>query len=363
MPIITNQTVANPDLAYGLTGGIVPQSIDAAIPVEWVGNIISRLKIIQVAGFIPVSPCVSDECRDFNDICYQNVVLATLSGDDKLENDKSAFLFEAPLFKRGSTLSDSNLTFHLQENIDDIWYDIATLNNNAYGTYYAFQSFVIDYWKGYLIDWSKVLNLQGEGTYRFKVLASYYGESLCYASEAFVLKTYTCDRADCTVRFEATVKGGKLGSIDDPNKLFSFCKNTMTTTAAGSVTITTSISWYDSIRLPGFFGNEKSTYEKLSVEYANGQINNIRNKTLQRYEWLSGLLPKYIHDRLKAYGFMADELLVSDYNEHNADYDIKKKAVFIDSGYEPNHNPHTRLANVKAEFVEAIQNVIRSKCC
>jgi hypothetical protein len=175
-------------------------------------------------------------------------------------------------------------------------------------------------------------------------------------SEPFCLKEWSCSGTDVTVRWESKITGGRIGSITDDQRVFDFCcQNPLNGISA--------VTWYDSIRVYGFFGKEKTEYERLLIEYQNGEVVQVRNEAIQKFEYESALQPKWVHDRLKAYGLMADTLLVSDYNWNNADYEVDQKGVVCDGSYEPDYNENTRYSNVKVQFKERIQNVIRDKCC
>ena len=116
------------------------------------------------------------------------------------------------------------------------------------------------------------------------------------------------------------------------------------------------------LRVPGFFGYEKTEYEREDIEYENGLQVKVRDEAVQKYTWISGRLPKYIHDQIKIYFLMADKLMVSDYCKNNSDYYINQKEVIADGNYAPEYKITSRLARVTVEFKDRYQNVIKTIC-
>jgi len=322
------------------TATYLPTPIYAdATPVRPIGEQIS-----QVVGLVPLGTCDDEECRSFNERLYINTVLGDLTETDPYYNDTSTFLIS---FSGWYSLTYTT-TIVLQEYAGGSWGNVATLNNNDYGTLIPYNTYTnFPQYSGYVIAWRKVLNLQGEGIFRIKftIVGGYL--DMCAVSEAFCLKEWTCEHAKNTVKFEMTLNGGVIGSTTNPAVLFNLCEITHT----------------DSIRFEGFFGYEKANYERKNIEYNNGIIYKVRDEVIKIMELQTGRLPKWLHDRFKAYALMADTLLVSDYNYNNPDYSIKRKGVVCDGGYEPERVQYSRLAKVRVQFKESQQNLIRKRCC
>lgn len=132
------------------------------------------------------------------------------------------------------------------------------------------------------------------------------------------------------------------------------------------------LTWYDSIRIPGFFGREEKEYERNQIKYQTGIINKIRDEAIRKFKWRSfgssadnpgNGLPFWFHDRFSVYGLMADNLLVSDYNLNNADYNLKRYCVVSDGGYSPDYKGNSRYSNVTLEFKSKKQTLARNRCC
>lgn len=340
-------------------------------------GIMSRTPM-QVAGLIPLiccdpkrfTPFSECDCREWaDDDCYINPVFGDSASTDPLKNDKSAFLIDYPFYYQYQWSNNSLAAFTLEKynTNSKSWSSVASLNNHTLGTYYNFTSLCISNWKGYRIEWKKVLSFHGEGLYRFKVNSIVYSVSSCLVSPPFCLKQWSCESADKTVKWEANIFGGRLGSIDDDKKVFMFCCSKQQP-GSNLPAVSVPVNWYDSVRHYGFFGYEKTSYERVNFEYLDGTVNQHKNEAIQSFEYHSAMLPKYLHDRFKAYGIMADELKVSDYNWSNSDYEIDQRLVVCDGGYEPSYTlvrgeNATRLAPVTVNFKEGRQNVIRDKCC
>lgn len=352
---------------FGVQGGTVPiyTPQGAARPV---------LTATQIAGLVPLV-CIDQDprlpafskcdCREWtNDDCYINPVFATLTGTDPLKNDHNMFLLEYPFAYAYQWNNPALSIFSIEEWNGSQWITTTTLTSNVYGTYYNFGSLCIKNWKGFNIDWQLILQRFGEGLYRFRAtsITNTKAGTTSLVSEPFCLKEWSCAGTDVTVRWETTISGGRLGSIVDDQRVFEFCCVSPVPGADVAPQLL-AVTWKDQIRVYAFFGRETTEYERVNIEYANGEVIKVRDEAIQKFEYESALQPKWVHDRLKAYGMMADQLYITDYNWNNSDYEIDKKRVVCDGSYEPQYNKNTRYSNVKVQFKEGFQNVIRDKCC
>jgi hypothetical protein len=305
--------------------------------------------VIQIAGFVPLTSCTAEECRQYDSLCgdcYLNVFGENNNtASDNYKNDKSFFLVSMPLVAPQPVFVLEKFNSALC-----LWQTSATLNDGTYGEYFPLNFFTSHKrYTGYLIYWNKVFFQKGKGTYRFKINSVIKGRQQCALSEPFCLQLWNCDLAHGTVKFEVNISG-KIGSIDDYYRVFDLC----------------GMTYYDAVRVGGFFGYEKTEYGETLLEHQNGLIQRIRDEAIQNFEFRSHLLRKWIHDRLKTYGFMADTILVSDYNRNNSDYSINRKSVIKSGGYEPEYldkETKRRLSKVVVKFKEGVQSVIKSSCC
>lgn len=312
---------------------------------------------IQICGFIPLVDCNLVECRKFIDSCYINPVFGKIqSTKSTYENDISTFIVDDQL-KRITA-------FTLQKKDDRLktWSDSVTIfstnhfampfttgycTSYAYGFFTAHPTYV-----GVQINWGAVLAGKGPGQYRLKVYSPTTNPRYivpfpyCLVSEEFLLKPFNCNLADRTVKFEANISG-RMGSITTDGQVFDLCN----------------MNYFDSVRVKGFFGFETTGYDEIMREAQTGLMDRVRDEAIQKFDFIGHPMPKYIHDRLKTYGLMADSTYVSDYNLNNADYDIKQKSIVKAAGYEPKQYQRTRLQTVRTQFKEGIQSVIKSSSC
>jgi hypothetical protein len=315
------ETSNPPEGGWSPSGGV-----GDSIPMKTIRNTANP----QIVGFVPLTLSTAEECRSYDECCYNLQVFNTVK-------DVNSFLMELPL--------KSTCTIYLQEYTTS-WVTIATLNNSTYGTFYNFAAapFTLANYIGFRVSWVDVYNVFGEGKFRIQFAATVLEQNKLYNSEAFCLNTYSCKAADKTVLFTNYLKG-RIGSCDNEAKVFNMYDS----------------DWTDSIRFKGIFGYETTEYERVNIEYETGAINKIRDEAVQKFQLKTGRLPKWLHDRFKTYGLMADRLYVSDYNYSNSDYSISTKMVVADGGYAPEYKKG-RLARVTVDFKEGVQNVIKSLC-
>lgn len=310
--------------------------------------------LYQVVGFSPMTDCSASSCRYWDaDCCFKIPVFAELQTTtpdyapnqwDAAKNDQTSFLFQMPSYSTGNT---NTMTIVLQKLAGSTWTNQAGLGDNTYGVFYGFYSLPIYYYKGYTIYWRYVLNAFGEGCYRIRVAYLSNGREGCMTSEPYQLREFSCARAHGTVRMDAKLYDGDIADINFDGVRQNLC----------------GINWYDSIRFPAFFGYEKSDEEKRQIELTDGRILKMRDELVQNFELITSPLPKWFHDRFKAYGTMSDELRITDYNWNNSDYNINRKLIVRDGGYNPNYKIGSRLSTVTVKFKEGYQNVSRSLCC
>lgn len=325
---------------------------------------------VQVVGFVPLYTCDSSECRiqSNNDCCEKNIVFGnvqpgrggvpTADINSNYENDWSTFLVDFALY--GSNPA-ATATWTLQKcvrgnpDVVDIegektWINSVSLNQQLYGAWFALGSIAAHpTYTGIYINWGKILKARGAGLYRVKLQTSLRGLTTCQVSDEFYLRQFDCNLATSTVKFEARITG-QIGAHFPQGKIFDLCD----------------LSWYDSIRLPGWFGFEKKPeYLQVLLEEQNGTQRQIRNEVVQQWLFQSKLWPKPYHDRLSVYMMMADSRLVSDYNINNSDYTIKQIGVIPAGPYEPEYfdADHNRKQRVTVEFKAGQQSIIKSVCC
>lgn len=330
----------------------------------------------QVIGLVPLYPCDNTECRVdkfksdtiTDDSKFPLQVFAQLSGTDLYFNDRNSWLFELPNLGTSQAVN-----FYLDRLVGTTWTQIEHLNNNNFGEYYPKSSTGtlcgFKKWTGYVLYWQKVIQVHGAGMYRFRALTSASFMSLCNASPSFCLNFFDCYEANKSTKFEANYSGGKFGSINKANGGGNFWEFCCFDNNKGT---STPINWYDSIRVPGFFGREEKAITRNNIKYTTGQVVKIRDESISKFKWQNFSssatnpgtgLPFWFYDRFSVYGLMADQLLVSDYNLNNADLNIKRYSVQADSDVTPKYRGSSRFQNIELSFKSATSYAIRTRCC
>jgi len=143
--------------------------------------------------------------NDLNECCFILPALAEIgTPTSDLKNDKHSVIY---FFDNGYTDAE----FKLQKYVNGIYSDIATLNNNDYGTFYDLGFYETIYAEsaiGYLLDFNLVINDFGIGNYRIKCNATLIDTTIKnYFSFEFCLKEYSDYNADNTVRLDWIKKG------------------------------------------------------------------------------------------------------------------------------------------------------------
>jgi len=199
---------------------------------------------------------------------------------------------------------------------------IAVLDNETLGRFFpigflsqanGFTSFQAQY-SGFKLEWQKVLDLFGPGTYKIKkIITNKEDETFTEECSCFYeLCQYTNQRANETVRIETIQNGYTISPGIDY----------------------TGVNWKEQIRIPGFFGNKQRRLEQdnyLDKNRVTTQIQDslIHEFTLEPYFW-----PHCLRDEIDSI-LLANEIFISDYNTLNTD-DLKNISVIpqsIDTEY------------------------------
>lgn len=281
---------------------------------------------------------------DYN-CCYIIPVLAKpLGAGGDLFNDQTG-----RLYRFNSQIT--SVTLFLQKDSGSGFVDVKTLNNNDFGTFFPFAFEILDGNKyiGYLIEWSKVLDDAdlGVGQYRLRIeLTDIFTNVNNRFSCAYSLKVYTPFSADKTVRFDFfnnRLKGDDL----DPSKVFNYGD----------------LNWFDQMRLPNsIFGENTSEYEQETILFGGGVSRNIENNQEPEYIFRLRRAPFFIHDYLKTTAFMADEILLTDYNTGNRSGPFRSFRVIHSGSYAPNWDNGAQEPSSETKF-KLRQNNLKDKRC
>lgn len=264
----------------------------------------------------------------FKKCCYDLQVFADLSDSSEYKNDFSSFI---ELFDITQTP-----VFKLQELVNGVWTDIATIVDGTYGEY--FDSFAakdnIKPW-GVKIEWQNVLSAFGIGTYRVEITAG----STTIESEKYCLKTYNASQADETVRITFT-RDSIIGDF----------VQSQTRDFAG-------LNWVNQYRFNNAeFGRPKGTFTIDSVRYQSGLERTVSKEFREEYELEIMQLPVELNQILLKDIMMSDEIIIDDYNSTNNSGLFVGISVEINGNFEPRYNTDAPTPSITLSLMDKFTN-------
>lgn len=272
---------------------------------------------------------ITEEDRDFiAQCCYINLVLA--GGSEEYRNDITSFLFKI-------NLATDTIGFFIEKETAGTYNQIAILNGSTYGTLYTAGSLANPLLIGFKLNWSDVLAGFGEGNYRIRADRVTLFGSDSILSVNYQLKTYTPELADNTILMEWIQDGQIINGLDY-----------------------TDINWYQSIRLPGFFGERQKEFEEEIWKDSNYRSFQIRNELTFSYKCEIGIIPSCIGNILDNL-LQGNTILVTDYNQRNFDYNIIQKPIRLSEISETKYD-NNRQAVYSLTFSDRIDNHIKINC-
>lgn len=244
--------------------------------------------------------------------------------DDKLTND-----YFAPLFFGNNATTTYKM--YLQKLSGCDWSDVTEITDDTYNDDFIInQSGYVDntdsslntYYprKGCVIKWLKVFELHGLGCYRVKL--TYYNsfEDTTETKYTYVtnIKRYHDIHANGTIKFTYRTFAGINGDLENDIQ-----RNDLN-----------NMYWSNSIRVNGNVRTSNFDTEKESVRYRNGATIPTKFEQEQNYVVkIENLHVKFI--RMFAINvFMADEILITDYNQINYETFEDYRLDFV-GGFEP----------------------------
>jgi hypothetical protein len=239
------------------------------------------------------NPQTNDSCIcDFIQCEYVEYTFASPANPTELwKNDQSEFLY-----KRFIVADTVAIELHK----DDV--KVADLNTNTYGTFFnGFPSGSAEQqlYVGYLVDWKLVYTAFGSGNYKVVANLNIISNATVSESRVFRLALYSDILSNGTVRVESYQDGNIFGNS------FDF----------------TGLNWYQSLRLPGRFGNPTPVLE--TTEYVTSQHKRKQNKATMSREWdlETRMISWEVADKLIYNKMLGNVILITDYN-------IKAEAVW-----------------------------------
>lgn len=234
---------------------ITPPLRDEYATIQWLLVGLGNLVPEQIIGLVPCQPASDNDCFVQ---CNCLPMFATLAGDNERQNDKNSFLFAMPTIAPHTTFRLQKYDYPTKQ-----YEEIAILADNTYGTFFnTGQLAPYNDYSGYILEWQKVLQLHGQGYYRFVVIILEPQappepplEVPYLFSTCFDLREWSCDNVNNTFYVETTFRGNISNYLHQQydNRIVEFDLASLAT------------GWYDRCRYFGKIGNETYTKEITNV--------------------------------------------------------------------------------------------------
>lgn len=278
---------------------------------------------------ITVTPDIPelDFCYCKNECSYNEQVFGSAS-NDWWKNDRSAFLFS-------KKLAADSIVIKLYKNNEEL----LTFTDNTYGIFYPnFSSQPL--YVGLLIYWENILSAHGAATYQIKAEKDIIGSTSEYTSQLFYLQHYNAILANKTVRIESYNTGNILSSELDYNGLLTN-------------------GWYQSFRIPGFFGNKQLVYQEDNYLNNDRKIRDIVPSIIPEYTLKTGLITADVYNQILLDNILANDILITDYNLINAEA-YRRKEVSPKSIEDLKYYSGSVKSNFIVKFVDRRNNIVKN---
>ncbi len=264
--------------------------------------------------------CFCDYECDFIEEVFAQV------GATSYENDISSFLFDVPDTATGSfdlvLIQSDGTQINLTDNTYGIYYGLGTLSQSTKG--------------GYRVEWEKVADLLGFGSYTFRLSETNYNNTVSTTSHCYKLLPYDPVLCDRTVKIQTVHNGCILGGFDY-----------------------TGLDWLKSVRIPADFGDKTPRLETdnyINTQYKKKQI---RDEVINEYTLSTERLPSYILNPLINDQLLANEVFITTYNLFSFE-DLRDLEVYFTEVSEVNYAGNTsKKATYSMKFEEKTQNIIK----
>jgi len=288
----------------------------------------------KTVGLVPRredDPILGNVRETFNindyDCCYEELAFADPNDPQSgYKNDKTALLFYL-------SLPTDTVTIKLFKDCQEI----ATLNNNTYGTFFGFS-----YWGdhtrvGFLVDWLLVYNAFGSGLYHMEADRIIINQNSQVKTHTYRLDLFDEYKADGTVKMRTITKGYIEGGVNYTGN---------------------NVQWVQEIRMNGYFGNSKPILETDNYQTTNRTVTQIKDQIVTDYTLTLepiqiNIFKPLIYDKL-----LANEILISDYNLFNPEK-FDSKAVVPTELIDAPEYFSTAYKSFTIQFRDRIQNIIK----
>lgn len=264
----------------------------------------------------------------FKECCYVHYIYADANSSEDFKNDYSSFHHQRQL-------SNETVEFkmiHIETSNEYI------LNDSTYGVYYGFGSFSENInLSGFRVEWKKVLDDIGSGSYKVVKTVNKIGVSAEYNSITYTLSQFSERMADKTSRIDVVLNGFMEKDGTD----------------------FTNIGWKDSIRVPGFFGRREFQFEEDFLIDRSFEKRQISMKQTNEYKFQINLVPYCITNQIIDLSLFADDIYINDYNLNNHSYNYKKFPVKFQANENTDYSSTTRKARLNLLFNDKFENNLK----
>jgi len=225
-----------------------------------------------------------------------------LDPSDKFKNDFFSFIRQLQV---GQTIE-----VELIDAVTDIV--LANIIDNTYGDLTAIGGYPkrLLVWS-FVVSWQKVQALEGFGKYKFNFIIKNSAGNIISEKESicFSLQPFDCDEAHGTVRIETLQTGFIQNGFD-----YRDITTTKTFTAGGFGHVVTVEGWSQQIRWYGRFFPDLPDEEDDFIQDSERIERQIQQKVTNKYKLNLRKLRSNIGVTLTNDNFLADQILISDYN-------------------------------------------------
>lgn len=274
----------------------------------------------------------------FEKCCFELPLVASIASADPFKNDVTSCYY-------GYTNLADDVEMKLLLN-DAV---VATLNNNTYGTFYAY-GFHEDGGKkyiGYQLNWRSILTAFGEGKYQVRFdITTIFASTVFDYWFPYCLKAYSIPAVDETVRLEF-YHNGIIGNWRDDKDRRSFH----------------GLDWYNSIRFPkAMIYNSRREFESEEIQYDNGFLQDVKLEQRPLYDLIVEPMTNELHNYIGTEVVTADEIIVSDYNSRSPLRPFVEKELKFRGNYEPNWQGLNNKSSVLLQFEQRYNNLRKRFC-
>lgn len=269
--------------------------------------------------------------KGFKECGFSQIALADAFSTDDYKNDYKGFFFKQ------QTPDDTCIFTLIDVNSGDEY----VITDDTYGEFIDFGiSNTQPRLTIFIIEWKKVLTELDSGCYQIRKDIVIAGVESVELSDTFNLCQFTVEKADGTIRIDC-IQNGQLRHLSVDFKGTGF---------------------RDSVRVPGFFGNQDSSYTHENIVYSNDVVNQISVIKENEYEMNIDLIPVSITKQIFDFIFLGNEIFVNDYNIDNHSYEFVRLPVEFSNNEGTAYFRGNRNAALRLKFSDRVKNIRKENC-